>query len=924
MEAEAWAQVSEKETELRARAGAGYGGVIAGADAAQAMAGKGGEALAALRAARGALETLARGRGEEAGPSPAGSGAQDDSGADLLFRLGLEASLVVDTPEVVWSFLDEGCFTAAVGRLQQAEAAWAAVDSGRYPADLLRFFPVIQRHWPKVQAMRGQVMQVVLQRLGSGAALSDEDAAGLLASLARLGGMSSPELLQLFLEKRLEGARACLEDIGDMANQGEGGGEGLQFLVAQLIRAGRLLQATACQAFNLFAVAAADNLGRATETPALVALAPSFTDGSRGGSDTEDRDGPEAGLVALPTEDIAALCGEWLADLQDTFKGCDTFAGIVSAVELGRTESEIKAALAAPYDEISVSGLHTLFTAEPSVARACPVLATRDLGVWGICFDGPLIGRGEALIAATFDVVMEEVRPLVEAGCASASRCSAEVPGGSDLASWVERFDMHAAPSPGGGLHMWDSGEVGSGRHVSAAWRSLLRGVQAALERGLSRALQDSLHILLSPDDKTALQARIAALEPVVAAKCDAAIRQILHQARALLRGLEKGQASMSDASLYLGELASILQPSSGRALRAAFGPPREWVDLEQGLPQLAARSEALSTTPSELLPGLARDLREFARESYRVWVSWNVGHLREALDASLPEVQKALSPSGLPGGWQKVNAGEGMNFSLPAAPSPSILTLLFAACEEVQRANGHLLEPAAVHELREEVLQAASAAYEAFADHAGRKAIPEALCLQLIFDLQFSGGLLLLSKEGPSQPSTAASADVARAKRAFSSRLDPIDWATYEPHLERLVASCLQKNNVLLGSLLPSQHSLRRLSAPEKFQASASASIIAFAPNPGRFGYLPIATPDKFSRRLQRKKVTQAAHGGDRSGTGRPKSQDLGGAVGAGLGAVLGDRAAEMQAFAQDLATNSPFGSMFSSLTGQNAGDAR
>ena len=927
MEAEAWAQVSEKETELRARAGAGYGGVIAGADAAQAMACKGREALAALRAARGALEALARGRGEEAGPSPAWSGAHDDSGADLLFRLGLEASLVVDTPEVVWSFLDEGCFTAAVGRLQQAEAAWAAVDSGRYPADLLRLFPVIQRHWPKVQAMRGQVMQVVLQRLGSGAALSDEDAAGLLASLARLGGMSSPELLQLFLEKRLEGARACLVLVnsGDRAEQGEGGGEGLQFLVAQLIRAGRLLQATVCQAFNLFAVAAADNLGSATETPALVGLAPSFTDGSGGSSDTEDGDGPEAGLVALPTEDIAALCGEWLADLRDTFKGCDAFAGVDSAVELGRTESEIKAALAAPYDELSVLGLHTLFTAEPSVARACPVLGTRDLGVWGICFDGPLIGRGEALIAAAFDVVMEEVRPLVKAGCASASECSAEVPGGGDLASWAERFDMHAAASPGGGARVWDSGEVGSGRHISAAWRSLLRGVQAALERGFSGALQDSLHILLCPDDQAALQARVAALEPVIAAKCDAAVRQILQQARALLTGLEKGQASMSDASLFLGELASILQPHSGRALRAAFGPPREWVDLEQGVPpQLAAKSEALSTTPSELLPGLGRDLREFARESYRVWVSWNVGHLREALDASLPEVEKALSPSGLPGGWQKVNAGEGMNFSLPAAPSPSILTLLFAACEEVQRANGHLLEPAAVNELREEVLQAASAAFEALADRAGRKAIPEALCLQLIFDLQFAGGLLLLSsKEGPSSPS-ASSDVVARAKRAFSSRLDPIDWATYEPHLERLVTSCLQKNNVLLGSLLPSQHALRRLSAPEKFQASASASIIAFAPNPGRFGYLPIATPDKFSRRAQRKKVTQAAHGGDRPGTGRPKSQDLGGAVGAGLGAVLGDRAAEMQAFAQDLATNSPFGSMFSSLTGQNAGNPR
>ena len=433
VEADAWAQVSEKEAELRARAGAGYRGVIAGADAADAMAGKGREALAALRAARGALGALAGGRGEGAGPSPAGEEAGDE-GADLLFRLGLEASLVVDTPEVVWSFLDEGRFTSAVGRLLQAEAAWGAMESGRFPAELLRLFPVIRRHWPKVQAMRGQVMQMVLQRLGSGAALSDTDAAGLLASLARLGGMSSPELVQLFLEKRLEGARERFGSVGGGGDLGE--------LVAGLVHTGRLLQATVCQAFQLFAPGAG---GAAV----LLDLAPSFMDGNSsylGPNAAAGQGGPgslggadlEGDPAALPTEETAQLCGEWLQDLRAAFSDSGAFDGVGSAADLGRVEAEIKEALSLPYDELSVSGLHALVSAEPAAARACAALQDRDLGVWGMCFDGPLIGRGRVLIAEAFDGVVRAVQPLVQAGWASASgaACAAGAPGGGGGSSW--------------------------------------------------------------------------------------------------------------------------------------------------------------------------------------------------------------------------------------------------------------------------------------------------------------------------------------------------------------------------------------------------------------------------------------------------------------------------------------------------------
>ena len=64
------------------------------------------------------------------------------------------------------------------------------------------------------------------------------------------------------------------------------------------------------------------------------------------------------------------------------------------------------------------------------------------------------------------------------------------------------------------------------------------------------------------------------------------------------------------------------------------------------------------------------------------------------------------------------------------------MLALLFAACEEVQRAGGHLLEPGALRELRAEILRAAAAALEAFSDQFPGDSAPEALCLQLIFGI--------------------------------------------------------------------------------------------------------------------------------------------------------------------------------------------
>ena len=51
-----------------------------------------------------------------------------------------------------------------------------------------------------------------------------------------------------------------------------------------------------------------------------------------------------------------------------------------------------------------------------------------------------------------------------------------------------------------------------------------------------------------------------------------------------------------------------------------------------------------------------------------------------------------------------------------------------------------------------------------------------------------------------------------AALEEALQQRLDPIDWATYEPYLAANVAAYLQSTETLLGSLLQ----LARPPAPE------------------------------------------------------------------------------------------------------------
>lgn len=75
-----------------------------------------------------------------------------------------------------------------------------------------------------------------------------------------------------------------------------------------------------------------------------------------------------------------------------------------------------------------------------------------------------------------------------------------------------------------------------------------------------------------------------------------------------------------------------------------------------------------------------------------------------------------------------------------------------------------------------------------------------------------------------------------------LQDRLDPIDWATYEPYLWVNEARYYQRGAVLLGALV--QLNRVHSGAPGRMAANAETNTLNTAPPVPRFPYLPISAP--------------------------------------------------------------------------------
>ncbi|XP_031489178.1 conserved oligomeric Golgi complex subunit 1 [Nymphaea colorata] len=298
--------------------------------------------------------------------------------------------------------------------------------------------------------------------------------------------------------------------------------------------------------------------------------------------------------------------------------------------------------------------------------------------------------------------------------------------------------------------------------------------------------------------------------------------------------------------------------------------------------PRVGFHAYGLDENANPKLQELSKTLRDLCVKAHKLWISWMSNQLAMALAKDL-SMDDALSTSTALKGWEetilkqdqsKESSGESleeMKIALPSMPSLYVTSFLFEACQEIHRVGGHVLDKVILQTFSQTLLEKAVTTYRNFLNTETRTVqVSEKGILQLIFDLRFISDVLscrsepFLSSDADikekellkripfrskhsSVPPVSASVNPTQSLiHAFSQRLDPIDWATFESYLWENEKQWYQRNAVLFGFLVQ----LNRLytNTVQKLPAKAESNIFRSAVLP-RFKYLPISAPVLSSR---------------------------------------------------------------------------
>ena len=365
---------------------------------------------------------------------------------------------------------------------------------------------------------------------------------------------------------------------------------------------------------------------------------------------------------------------------------------------------------------------------------------------------------------------------------------------------------------------------------------------------------------------------------------CSDCINQIVLYLTSKINELRKsadggaGEASgVSTAALFAGRFASDLADQVP-LIQFLLSDPTAWtrdnlskhvsrqssigVHVHTKLPIPSSSDAVLArTNAAPRLEESLSHLRDVADSAYHVWSTWASRYLSEDYvnRAASDGVFYTDASTAPPHGWEECSidvGGEESSVLLPAHPSPAMMIFMQGSCQEIERAGGPGADAASKDFLRRDLARTVGEKVDACLEPS------DALCgrmtekgaLQLIFDIFFSQGALLGSIqtnkpiERKDRQRKRIGVEASRLMKDLSSRIDPIDWASFGPKLEENVWRSLKRCRSLFGLVmsLDIQVDLESSKTDEvRSGISPIESSIVHVEKAGtRFPYLPVTMP--------------------------------------------------------------------------------
>ena len=329
------------------------------------------------------------------------------------------------------------------------------------------------------------------------------------------------------------------------------------------------------------------------------------------------------------------------------------------------------------------------------------------------------------------------------------------------------------------------------------------------------------------------------------------------------------------EAALLVGTTAMGLAencPSMG----LLSGPAEDW--RPDAIPRSARSRSSVRPDPAAP-PHLSNAFRHVAFLGVHIWMEWALEQLMGSWIAEMKfgnltgeeHLQEIVVSH------QALESAEDsqMKFSIPSAPSEQTMQLLMDTSQELQRLGFYSMQQQIIHSLQFKMEDKVRECLRELVANAGVENLSDNYVLQLLLDFRFlsdvfsAGAPVPKSEVEPSavvprslsavpedtislhdmtqktdpavKRAVAESQNQSKALEAeISSLLDPIDWATYEPHLWVAERRCYRRTQVLFGMIGATNHSLHS-DTPVKLPMGSDTNCLQAAPVASRFQYLPV-----------------------------------------------------------------------------------
>lgn len=951
VEKRAKSQVEVKREELRQVVGASYREFIDSADGIKAMAESSVSAASDLEEIRNKIfelgNALERKLSTAKGQNGAGGGSEGSAAESALplgtrlYALGSRAKVLLDTSESIWAVLEaeknnqktleastlsESVDSAGASSSQQARilshgarlAARAFVLWQTQGQEVSRKFPLLAKQRVQLVDLCRKLRAACLCRLESGH-LDRALTVDALAALALLDVVQSSQKDQFWQEDSIKsGLSLCslwlkqrLGAISKSSTSWE-----------KLSAVGEIVKDVVCEVESLF-VASKHHAKVNLATLCLPDVEGDIWYKALPGNDKELELWQQyledfvhtTSQISLKM--VSELCSKWIKSVQEESAALGrNHVGVLSLLpQLMEAEKKIQNTL---NSEAAGSDTGALPLPSPSKDFESHSLAIlrRKIHLWKEFYEVSFAERAKEIIQDSFVGML----PAVKAE--------------------IGRVDPSASAD------------------LEVEYRNKLCRVLNMMRVKVGQIFIETVEFFLLPSDTSVLENRTSMLQGFLQECCFNLLKDIGDHLEKVMGEMSSGndEDNLCEYGIFLSNFCDCLQTQNSDLFDFIFGKPKDWINVsvrnkkdisaieaysldidELHLAKrevldrfkeasLSSAQVALSTLDYPLKSEIDDKLQTISRGAFSAFVDYVCAGVQASVDAGLASEVSLLS-SRSDTNWEEVvvehRDEEGkaveMKFLLPHMASPFVVDTLFAALGDLHKARYVKSNLLNLEVLEEELSQTFVKSFNRYLDARGHE-LSERGALQLLFDVRFVFDVLAggSASSGPlGMLHAAKQRHSARLEQRLSALLDPIDWATYEPYLWKNEVQFYHRCSLLFHDFT----SLERVHGDKevKMKSSSRSNIMEMSSNVPRFNYLPISTPSVFKAETADEllagtfaeplKQGQGQSGGTKLGNGAMSDKEKSNI----FGSILGEKAAEATAMAQDLFSGAGF---FTSLT--------